>query len=300
MKKSFIAEFNCDTCGKLFSKRVTIGKETRRNYCCNVCRRADKNSSTTIWTDERRLEYSKKFSGENNPRYGVEWTVEQRLNASIIKTKQFADSPEYRYKAGASNRGVKFDEDRIRRMNENRTPESYSHPHSDESKKLIGKKSAEKWTDEFRLTFRKTMEDRGYWLRIEDKDPYDTYYKESNWIGSMIEFFNPDEIVSLNEFGLFNQYSNSKGWVRDHLVPRMVGYEFELPPQILRHPANMRFLSHAENVSKGFADRKLTKNEKYDTILILFERITKFDKEWSEHQWCLDYIRNYNEHLHHE
>jgi hypothetical protein len=300
MKKSFITEFNCDTCGKLFSKRVTIGKETRRNYCCVPCKRADKNSYVSEWTDERRLEYSKKVSGENNPNFGKEWSQEKKDEQSKKIIELYEDNPELRYIVGSANRGVKFDEDRIRRMNENRTPESYAREFSDEVKKAIGKKSAEKWTDEYLANHRKTMEERGHWIRIEDRDPYDTYYKDSNWIGSMIEFFNPDEIVSLNEFGLFNQYSNSKGWVRDHLVPRMVGYEFQLPPQILRHPANMRFVSHAENVSKGFADRKLTKKEKYDTILILFERITKFDKEWSDHQWCLDYIRNYNEHIHYE
>lgn len=294
MKKSFIAEFACDNCGKFFSKRVTIGKESKRNYCCASCKKADKNSYIFEWTDERRSEYSKKFSGENNPRYGIEWTADQKLNASSIKKQQFANSPEYRHKAGSSNRGVKFSDERIKAMHEHRTAKSYSDPHSEESKRLIGEKSIEKWTDEFRQSFRKIMEDKGYWIRLEDKNPYDIYYQEANWLKSMIEFFSEEEMMALNLHGIFHQSSNSRGWVRDHIVSRLIGYEFELPPQLLRHPANMKFISHAENVRKGFNDRNLTKIEKLNTICLLFDRIQKFQKEWIEHQWCLEFIRKWN------
>lgn len=69
-------------------------------------------------------------------------------------------------------------------------------------------------------------------------------------------------------------------------------HQFNLPPQLLRHPANMKFVSHGDNVKKGFLDRKLTEDEKCDTIRHLFERITNFDNEWSEHQWCLEFIRS--------
>jgi hypothetical protein len=272
----------------------------KKHQCiCVICKTPFLGSRPTVKTCTKQCT-GKYQSGANNPNFGNSWSSEQRKIASCLKKKQFADSPEYRYKAGSSNRGVKFDEARIKRMNENRTPESYSHPHSDESKKLIGKKSADKWTAEFKQSYRKIMEDRGYWIRIEDKDPYDIYYKESNWIQSMIEYLNEDEVTSLNKFGLFHQNSNSKGWVRDHFVPRLVGYEFDLPPQIMRHPANMRFVSHSENIKKGFADRKLTKKEKCDTIFLLIEKITNFEKEWAEHQWCLAYIRNNNENIYYE
>jgi hypothetical protein len=257
-----------------------------------TCKRSDKNSYKSVWTDERREEYSKKFLGENNPRYGVEWTEEQKLSASILKQKQYDEIDGYRHQVGSSNRGVKFSEERIEAMHGHRSSDSYSHPHTEDTKKLIGKKSAAKWTDEFKKSFRKIMEDNGHWIRLEDKEPYDLYYKDANWIGSMMEFLNEEELLALSKFGLFHQISNSKGWVRDHIVPRMVGYEFSLPVQLLRHPANLKFVSHGDNIKKGFVDRKLTETEKRDTIQHLFERIINFDQEWQEHEWCLEFIRS--------
>lgn len=53
----------------------------------------------------------------------------------------------------------------------------------------------------------------------------------------------------------------------------------------------MQFISHAENVSKGFADRKLTDNESYCKIQELFKRITEFNKEWAEQEICLQRIK---------
>jgi hypothetical protein len=135
------------------------------------------------------------------------------------------------------------------------------------------------------------MEATGQWLKLEDKDPYDIYYKEANWIGSMIEFFDDESKHLLTEHGLFS-HKNPKGWVRDHIVSRMIGYEFSLPHQLLRHPANLNFISHGDNVAKGFVDRKLTENEKTAKIEQLKNRIIEFTANWQEHEWCLEYIRN--------
>lgn len=47
-----------------------------------------------------------------------------------------------------------------------------------------------------------------------------------------------------------------------------------------------------ENITKGFADRKLTKNEKAATIEQLKKRILEYTPVWKEHKWCVEYIRN--------
>ena len=262
-------------------------------YQC-VCVICDKNFTASRATTKTcsRICMGKNNAGVNNSNFGNKWTPEQKLAASIIKKKQFEESPEYRYKAGASNRGVKFTEDRIKAMHENRDRSSYSRSHSDETKKIIGQKSKEKFTTRFKEKFRQTMEERGQWVKLSDKNPYDIYYKESNWIGSMVEFFDNDSARILKEFGIFSR-KNPKGWVRDHIVPRMTGYEFLLPPQLLRHPANLQFISHSENITKGFADRKLTQNEKAATIEELKKRILEYaPHKWKEHEWCVEYIRN--------
>jgi hypothetical protein len=257
---------------------------------CVICNIQFTASRKTTKTCSRSC-YSKNQSGSNNPNFDNKWTDEQRQTVSISKKEQFKNDPDYAYKCGKSNRGIKFGQERIQAMHGNRDRSSYIHLHSDKTKELIGVKSKEKFTPEYKQKFRQTMEANGQWLKLEDKDPYDIYYKEANWISSMIEFFDDESKQLLNEHGLFSR-KNSKGWVRDHIVPRMVGYEFSLPPQILRHPANLKFISHGDNVAKGFADRKLTENEKAVTIEILKKRILEFTAEWQEHEWCLEYIRN--------
>jgi L-rhamnose mutarotase len=282
-------EVECSNCGKLFVKRFTPGKH-KRHYCTVECRRADKNSCIAEWSDERRREYSEKFKGENNPNFGKRWTAEQKQAASVLKQQQYDADPGYRYKVGASNRGVKFSEDRIRKMHENRTPESYIRSHSDDIKKIIGQKSKEKWTDEYKEKHRKAMEDLGFWIPKSQVHPYKMYYKESNWIRNMIEYFDDQSLRNLHHFGIFSK-TNTRGFVRDHIVPRKVGYEFALPPYILRHPANLQFISHAENVQKGFLDRKLTLQEQQCIIDLLLERILAFDKCWEEHDTCINFIK---------
>lgn len=288
MPKSFIKDVNCENCGKLFTKR--INPNTKRHYCSWECRTLDKNSYISEWTEERRAEYSKKFKGENNPNFGKRWTQEQKEAASTLKKQQFKENPEYRYKIGASNRGVKFSKDRIKRMHQHRTFESYRHYPSEEVRKVIGQKSKEKWTPEFKEKHRKTMEDLGHWVPKSQITPYRLYYKESNWIERMVDYFNNQSLENLKLYGIFSK-TNSKGFVRDHVVPRKIGFEFNMPPYIMRHPANLQFISHAENVTKGFLDRRLTSEEKEYIIKSLLERILTFKKSWKEQDICINFIK---------
>ena len=232
----------------------------------------------------------KSVTGENNPNYNNAWTDEKRKKQSEKKKQDYKDNHLLAQECGKSNRGKKFDKDLIEKMHGHRTPESYSHPHTESAKEIIGKKSSAKWTESFKLSFRKLMEDNGHWVRLEDKEPYDLYYCESNWKESMINHLNEDLINVVNERGLFSS-KNTKGWVRDHIVSRMVGYEFGIPSYIMRHPANLQLISHAENVSKGFSDRKLTESQKRVIIEELFNRILSYTKSWNEQEMCVKYIK---------
>ena len=78
---------------------------------------------------------------------------------------------------------------------------------------------------------------------------------------------------------------------RDHIVPRKCGYEMGIPAFILRHPANLQFISHGQNIRKGFADRKLTINEKTVIIEEMFKRIVNYP-DWCEQAVCLEYLEN--------
>jgi len=289
MPKSFLKEVNCENCGKLFTKRIQ--PTTKRHYCSWDCKTADKDSFKSEWTEERRAEQSKKFSGENNPNFGNRWNEEQRTAASELKIQQYNDNSDYRYKVGASNRGIKFSEDLIKKMHKNRSADSYKHYPSEKVKKIIGQKSKEKWTPEYKEQHRRTMEDLGHWIPKSQIHPYRLYYKEANWADRMVEYFDDLALINLKQFGIFSK-TNSKGFVRDHIVPRKIGFEFNLPPYILRHPANLQFISHAENIQKGFSDRRLTTEEKECIIESLLNRILTFEKSWREQDICIEYIKD--------
>jgi hypothetical protein len=107
----------------------------------------------------------------------------------------------------------------------------------------------------------------------------------------MVEYFDDLALINLKQFGIFSK-TNSKGFVRDHIVPRKIGFEFNLPPYILRHPANLQFISHAENIQKGFSDRRLTTEEKECIIESLLNRILTFEKSWREQDICIEYIKD--------
>ena len=288
MPKSFLKEVNCENCGKLFTKRIQ--PTTKRHYCSWDCKTADKNSFKSEWTEERRVAYSAMNKGENNPNFGKHWSDSQKKEAAESKIQQYKSNPEYRYKVGASNRGVKFSAERIKRMHENRTPDSYKRFPSEEVKKVIGQKSKEKWTPEYKEQHRRTMEDLGHWIPKSQIHPYRLYYKEANWADRMVEYFDDLALINLKQFGIFSK-KNSKGFVRDHIVQRKIGFEFNLPPYILRHPANLQFISHAENIKKGFSDRKLTVEEKECIINLLLEKILTFEQSWKEQDICINFIK---------
>lgn len=287
MPKSYIGEIACENCKKKFKKRIL--PETKRHYCSMSCKRADKNSYKSEWTPERRAQYSSMMSGENNPNYGNTWSNEQKKHLSEYKKKQYKENPDLAYSCGKSNRGVKFTEERISAMHKHRSRESYVRQHSEDTRKKIGKKSKEKWTLAYKEAHRQRMEKLGYWVPEHQRDPYKVYYKEANWIESMVDYFSDKELEMLNLHGIFSMY-NPKGWVRDHIVPRKVGYEHGLPAEILRHPANLQFIPHNKNITKGFADRALTESEKDSSIQLLFKKIKNYSKEWKEQEKCIQHI----------
>jgi hypothetical protein len=262
---------NCSYCNIEYLKYKKQVKPN--NYCCRRC---------------KDLHQKVLFSGENNPNFNNKWNEEQRRIGSEISKKRF-ESEEMRYKAGSANRGKKFSKEKVSKMHDHRTSESYSRKHTSDSKIIIGIRSKEKFTEEYKQNHRQTMEKLGYWIPLIDKDPYKIYYEDANWICSMIEYFSEYEQEQLTLFGIFNR-NNTNGWVRDHILPRNIGYEFKIPYQLLRHPANLQFIPHNMNISKGFSDRKLLFENKIDLIDVLYKKILSFDKTWVEHKFCLHFI----------
>jgi len=177
-------------------------------------------------------------------------------------------------------------------MHGHRTFESYSREHSDESKKKIGKKSSEKFTEEYKIAFRKKMEDSGRWLPLEEKEDCQIYFKEASWIDKMFDLVE-DGRELLKEFGVFHNTKNIEGVVRDHKYGRVSGFKNKIFPEILRHPANCQIILHSKNVSKGQLNRGRGRIDSSISLEKLFEEIKNYQKQWKEQKLVLELIKRY-------
>lgn len=298
--KTYDKIINCDNCDKEVLKNFNFdeSKNPKNRYCCVQCKKAH---NKTYFTPERRIKYSEMSKGENNANYNKRWSSEQKEAFSKKCYDIYANNEERRYKCGNANRGKKFSKERIHNMFCNRI--YVKRPKmSDETKSKIGLKSSQKFTVEFKAKFKKTMILKGHWIADENKSPYLSYAKDANWISNMFNFANALEISNIKTFGLFSK-NNSHGCVRDHIVSRLIGFEFNIPYQILRHPANMQILTHSQNVSKGFKERKYDKATKIEIIKNLFYNIMNNEYNWKEHTLCVSVIKelmeNNNDYIFH-
>jgi hypothetical protein len=219
-------------------------------------------------------------SGENNPNYGKTWSDEQKTKQSDLVKSKVDDV--YRQKAGSANKGVKFSKDRIESMHGHRNSESYSRPHSEDTKKIIGIKSREKFTDEYKQRQRENFVDLGYWVSDDDKDDYEIYVEHSEWIQSM---WNYADKSLLETVGIFNVKTNRNGLVRDHILSRKFGFDVGVFPEILRHPCNCNIITHSENSSKR-EKSGMTFNE-------LCSKIESYDMVWEEQELVLSLINKW-------
>lgn len=256
-----------------------VTKEADRKFCSVGC----KNKQQSI--DNKGRKGVSRY-GPDNSNYGKKWTNEQRKAQSRLVKSKVDD--EYRRKCGTANKGVKFSAERVARMHGNRTPESYSHPHTNESKRKISAKSKEKFHDpEYTTRVRAVMEERGHWLSKDLKTDYELYYEESNWKFRMFDLLYESKRDMIDDRGIYNSYSNTKGVVRDHMLSRHTGFVNGVYPEIMRHIENCDIIPHADNVSKRFTTR--------DSITIeeLLERIINTKYQWPEQSQCLVLIEEY-------
>jgi hypothetical protein len=258
----------CIQCSKLIN-RIISNKSPNPKFCSRFC---------------KGIYQSIHFQGEHNPNFGKKWSNEQKIRQQLLVASKVDD--EYRSKAGSANRGKKFDQDRICRMHDHRTKESYIRIHNNEVRSIIGQKSKEKFTEDFKISLRKINEERGNWIPFENKSDWEIYKKESNWISSMFDQIdNIDQIQLLSELKVFHSLNNKSGVVRDHRYSRHDGFKNRVFPEILRHPANCEIMTHNLNVKKGIKST-LTLDE-------LFNIIENYDKHWKEQSICLNKISDY-------
>jgi hypothetical protein len=288
MKTNYV-NLKCDGCGKEFERYSPPSKPIKKlNYCNVKCKNADHKWKLV---GEANPNFGKSIFGEANPNFGKKWDSDRRTRQSdIIKSKV---DEEYRLNCAKGMSGVTVsDETKKKRTNTRFKKYGKFGPdliHSEESKKKIGRKSSEKFTDEFKAKQYKTMVERGIWTPREDKDPYYFYRSLSDWNCNVLDF-NVKGVDLFYEYGYFHSKTNTKGVVRDHRFSRISGFKNLIFPEILRHPFNCEFILHSDNARKHHS-----KKINSDSIPIdeLFNGIKTYDKEYKEQSICLEKIEQY-------
>lgn len=268
----------CNNCGAEIKKSPCHVKRSKNFYCNNKCR--IENIGETM-------------KGENNPNFGRTWPVERKEKQSeIIKSRV---DEEYRKNCSKGMKGRSVSEETIKKRKktlfEKYGKEHLGHRHTEESKILIGEKSREKFTEEFKTNFYQKMVEGGFWTAKEDLDPYKFYREISNWKCNVLNF----EIIGKNkikEFGFYNGKTNKNGLVRDHRFSRKSGFNLGVFPEILRHPVNCELIFHGDNIRK-----KQSKSINEDSLSLdnLVKLIKEFEGEYKEQNLCLEKIKEYEE-----
>lgn len=287
----------CFGCGQLFESNYPHAK-----FCNKKCRLTPCTECGSLFDNPRR---DKKFCslkckgnyqryallGENNPNFNKRWSNEKRKKLSE-KTLKKGDEISKRVKKDWENNN-----DRRAKASElakntigKYTREKGSFSHTEDSKIAIGIKSKEKYTEEYKIKFRRIMEENGHWVPISMKTDKEIYYSESSWVVKMFDIVDEGNEL-LKEHGVFNAVNNTKGVVRNHILGRTYGFRHGIFPELLRHPANCRLVLHSENVSKGQRGKGRLDSE--ITIEDLFNKISDYKKSWFEQDKCISLIKEY-------
>lgn len=102
----------------------------------------------------------------------------------------------------------------------------------------------------------------------ENKTEKERYYLDCVFRFGIDDFKRVEGFDLIEKYGMYSAPDNLDGVARDHMVSRHYGWVHNIPPEVIRHPANCRIIKQRENSSKG--------EECCITIEELYERI----KNW--------------------
>lgn len=110
--------------------------------------------------------------------------------------------------------------------------------------------------------------------RIDNKDLY-SYRKRAAFKFSLKDYPEEFDFSLIEMFGWYspsNHGDNLSGISRDHIVSVQYGFDNNIEPAIIAHPANCQLMQHDKNSSKGSGSSI--------TIEELLERINRWDKKY--------------------
>jgi hypothetical protein len=263
--------FKCDYCGDVVIERIAKFSIRKRFNCPKVgC-----------------VHHAKGHVGESNGMFGKTHTdAVKSILADTAKNTFLGKSYDDIYGKEKSDnlKSLRAEQMSLNRKGLPSWNSGKTGVYSEETLERIGKGSSEKFTEEYLIKQRETMEERGLWIPLDLKSDYAIYAKLSNWIDSMW----PDidgGVEKLRSIGIFHYKNNPNGVVRDHKVSRRDGLYHGVFPEIIRHPCNCQILTNSENTSKG--------SKSSISIEELFFLIESYDKDWVEQSVALDKISEY-------
>jgi len=231
-----------------------------------------------------------KLCGVGNPNYGKNWSHDMRnVQSDLIKSKV---DEKYRLDCAKGMKGKSISLDTIlkrKKTNEEKALIGYTRPkHSECTKKIIGIKSKEKFTNEYFISQRKRNEENGAWIPLSVKNDYALYKELANWKSDVIT----ENLIGIHLLKLYQFKSKTNNGanslVRDHMYGRKAAFENGVFPELIRHPANCQLITHSDNIKKSKSN-----NDCIISLDDLFERISNWDAIYYEQSICLELINKY-------
>jgi len=225
-----------------------------------------------------------------NPNYGNRWTETKKIEQSkLMKSKVDED---FRRNCSKGMKGKKVSEETKKLKNETMIKKygklSFSSGHTESTKKKIGLKSKEKFTENYYKKIRKINEDRGLWIPKNKKNDYIFYRELSNWKNLIIN----ENIIGYEKLKIYKMYDknnrNKNSLVRDHMFGRKNGFNLGVFPELIRHPANCQIISHSENIKKSKKD-----DDSVISLDELFDKIKNWSFFYEEQEKCLIFVEKY-------
>jgi len=112
-------------------------------------------------------------------------------------------------------------------------------------------------------------------FKRKNMDEYQKYRNDCNFNFNLADYENEFDFTLVYEYGWYsptNKNNNLGGVSRDHMFSVREGFEKDIDPKIISHPANCRLMIHSENISKN--------KKSIITIEELLERIKEFNKKY--------------------
>lgn len=246
----------CENCNKKFEKTLSeynrSEKLNRKHFCSLNCSKTFKKPE-----DKRCLNCNNKFT----PKYRNNKFCSQSCSVSFNNKNRVGEKRHFSEQAKLNIRKTLY-----KRLNLDYVYENYDeNPRycNECGNKLEYKKRNNKFCN---IKCKRKSDSK----RLNE---YQKYKKECEFKFNLSDY--PDEFnfLLIEEYGWYkakNRGNNINGVSRDHMISINYGYNNNIDPKIISHPANCELMRHTENIKKNYRN-----SISLDELIIKIERWNK-------------------------